>query len=125
MFFVPPEHHRQNQNDKMIRVSPEKPVCLRNSHLILHRNLVEQVFQNDTVVCMTYYPDKNSLMLAPYFNAAFRNIHKIKQYMLKEVGRDEQAVALHGILFDHGLSEENRFLTYEAPQGLHLLHVHL
>ncbi len=123
MFFVPPEYHDKNKHNKDIRVSPENPVCLRNSHLILHRQIAEQVFRDDTVVCMVYYPDKNSLMLAPYFNEVFRNIHKIKQYMMKEVAKNEYAVALHGILFDHGLSEQDRFLQYEAPENLHILNV--
>ncbi len=126
MFFVPPEHtDKHGKTIKAIQTTEQRPVCLRNQHLILHRKLIQKIFRDDTVICMVYYPEKNQLMLAPYFNEIFRSIHKIKQYMLKETVAGEGAIPLHGILVDHQIKDENKELEYEAQEKLNILNVKL
>ncbi len=123
--FIPPAGHNKKQQQTKLQTSQENPLCLRNKHLVLHHSLTTKIFRDDTVICIAYYPRPSRLLLAPYQNENFRNIHKVKQYMLKEVGREESAIAIHGILIDHDLPEQDCFPEFEAMEVLNVLTVYL
>ncbi len=123
MFLVPSDY--KNDSDK-IKLTDEQPVCLRSSHLILSKKIVESVFQNDKTVYLIYYPQKRVLMAAPYFNDLFRKIHKAKQYMLKEVSNNrEAAIPLHGILLDNEIDKTDRYLDHKCESKINILSVYL
>ncbi len=109
-----------------LRTNREQPVLLRAEHLVLHAELAGLIFDKERTVYMVYYPARGVLMLAPRFNEVFKQLHKAKQYILKEVaGGNEYAVALHGILLDHNVQSDERFLSFEAEEAINMLTVHL
>ena len=122
--FLPPSNYKKVK--KNIGVSIEQPICLRSQHLVIHKDIVELIFKEDRTIYMVFYSNTRQLMIAPYFNDLFRTIHKAKQYMMKEVGsRQENVIALHGIILDNDIAVEDRFLDFEAPEALGVLTVFL
>ena len=122
--FLPPSEY--TNHTKKLSVSSDKPICLRSQHLIVHSDIVRSVFKDDKTVFMIYYPNKKVLMLAPYFNELFRNLHKAKQYMLKEIAQNkENAIPLHIILLDNEIEMENRFLAFTADENMNILTINL
>ena len=122
--FLPPSEYRKKNNKE--RITAENPVGLRSSHIILHIDIVKSVFKEDKTVYMVYYPERKTLMVAPYFNELFRTMHKAKQYLMKEVANNkENAIPLHGILLDNEIDSSNRLLKYQADEVMNILTVEL
>ncbi|GEM_PF-725841 len=123
--FLPPKDHLPDRQPKKT-ASTTQPALLRSGHLIIHKTIRDSIFGQDNAIYMIYYPNQKKLMLAPYSNDLFRKMHKAKQYMLKEVsGGKEYAVALHGILLDHQIPRQDRFLPFEADPQINILSIYL
>ncbi len=123
--FLPPQGSLSSGPRKVI-ATEEQPVLLRSEHLVLHKTIRDSVFGDDSAIYLVYYPSEKKLMLAPYFNELFRNIHKARQHMLKEVsGGREYAVALHGVLLDHEIPNQDRYLPFEADAQMNVLTIYL
>ena len=87
--------------------------------------MVAQVFGEQLNAYLVYYPDRQTLMVAPASDELFKQLHKVSQHMLK--GRNmkgDKTIALHEILIDHQLDDIDRDLDFEWKAGMGILKYH-
>ncbi len=119
--FIPPN---RLQIKSKASVSTGSKVSLKASHLLIHHEIVAEVFGEELNVYVAYYPERRSLMIASISDDIFKTIHKAGQHMLKNRNlQGDKTIALHEILIDHQIDEENRDLEYEWQKGLGILNV--
>ena len=121
--FIPPNKLKNNFSSDANKGSK---VRLKSSHLLIDREVVVEVFGEDTNVHAIYYADRHTLLLAPATDEVFKSLHKAGRHMLKDRNlKGDKSIALHEILIDHQIDATDRDLTYELQTGLGILNVHL
>ena len=101
-------------------------VSLKASHLVIAREVAEVLFKESSNAFVVYYPNRNTLMLAPVTDEVFKQLHKAGQHMLKDRNlKGDKTLALHEILIDHQLDERDRALDYEVQSALGILSIKL
>ncbi len=87
---------------------------LKACHLVIADKLVKEVFGDESHAFVRYYPERKSLLLAPVSQAWFKKMHQASQFMLKYKNkRGDKTVAIHEILIDNEIDEEDKTLAYE------------
>lgn len=121
--FIPPSRLKNHFEAKRDNKSQ---VRLRSKHLIIDHEIIESIFSNEDNVYMVYYPDKNTLLIAPLSDELFKKLHKAGQHMLKDKNlKGDKSIALHETLIDHQLAAEDRDLIFKVEPALGLLNVTL
>ena len=105
---------------------PKADVRLKRGHLWLSANIAEQAFGSDRQVYAVYYPDKSSLLLAPYSDEHFSKLHKASLVLLKDRSlAGDKSLSLQEIIIDHDLPDHDRDLEYTSTPGLQMLQISL
>ena len=117
--FIPPNHLK----DKFAPTPKSVcPVRLKSAHLLIDHIVASQLFGAELNVHLVYYPKRNTIMIAKQSDDLFKQLHKAKQHMLK--GRNNQgdkSIAIHEILIDHKINNQERDLEYNVDQALGVL----
>jgi len=122
--FIPPRALQQQM--QAAQQQEQATVSLRASHLVIPTVIADQIFGRTFNVHLVYYPQKHSLLIAGTENELFRQLHKSKQHILKAGdAQGNRSIALHELLIDNGIPEEDRTLAYEAEDALGVLNVNL
>lgn len=121
--FIPPNRLK----DKFEPTRHEdSPIRLKSSHLWIDHELAMDIFGEDLNVNVVYYPNRRSLMIAPQSEALFKQLHKAKQYMLKDRNaQGDKTIALHELLIDNEINSTDRSLEFECQKALKILSVKL
>ncbi len=99
---------------------------LKACHLVIAHQLVQEVFGDETHVFLRYYPERKSLLLAPVSQSWFKKMHEASQFMLKNKNlQGDKTVAIHEILIDHEIDEEDKILTFEIQGKGKVLNIRL
>ncbi|MDX2302468.1 MAG: hypothetical protein NW226_06685 [Microscillaceae bacterium] len=118
--FIPPkkylDHFKENSPVEV------RQVYLKNMHLIVADEVAKEVFSEANFVYLSYKADIRRLFLVSFQDEVFRKLHEPSMQMLKQRGElPEKSIALHEILIDHDLSQEDRPLEYEIREGRKML----
>lgn len=121
--FIPPNSIRDQLGQDPNSTSS---IRLQTSHLLISGKLAKDLFKDCTNVNLVYYPDRQTLMLAPPHNMPFKQLHKANQHLLKDRNlQGDKSIALHEILIDHQIDPSDRELTFELQPGLEILCIKL
>lgn len=120
MFIPPPNYQPEDRNQE----AGVANLRLKASHLQVDRQLAAEVFGADQNALIVYYPDKQSLLIAPVSDTLFKQLHKAGQYLIKDRNAyGDKTIALHDLLIDHQLDATDRELDYEWQRELGILNV--
>jgi len=121
--FIPPRHL---QSQFRAGASSASPVRLRASHLHIDGELAQTVFGDCENAYVVYYPGRQLLLIAPVTDEDFKKLHQVQQHMVKDRNlQGDKSIALHELLIDQQLREEDRDLPHELQAGLGVLKVTL
>ena len=121
--FIPPKKY---VDELKARKEVESQVKLRSSHLLVDRETAATVFGDVGNAYLVYYPDRHSLLLASGEDEVFKGLHKAKKHLLKSrSAAGDRSIALHEILIDNQVDDQDRDLVYEFQEGLGILKVQL
>lgn len=102
------------------------PIRLRSAHLCIPASVATLVFGDESQAYVAYRPDGSILLLAPASSQWFYKMHQPKQYLLKTRSlRGDKAIALHEVLIDHELDDQDRELNYAIQENTGILKVNL
>lgn len=121
--FIPPNRLKDSFE---ARQAVNSYVRLKSSHLLIDQEIASVAFGEENNVYVIYYPDRNSLMIAPVSDKLFKSLHKAGQQMLKDRNlKGDKSIALHEILIDNQLDEKDRDLTYDFQAAMGILNIEL
>lgn len=121
--FIPPSSLKDQFTQQKSRKSP---IRLQADHILIEQAIVAEIFGEDKNVYMVYYPEKRSLLIAPISDDLFKKLHKASQHLLKEKNlKGDKSIALHEILIDNQINQEDRDLEYKAEPALGILNIQL
>jgi len=110
--------------DTSNRADIHSPVYLESSHVCISHEIAAQVFGNVSVILSVYYPAEKTFFLAPAGAEYFIRIHKTTQQILKtRNAAGDRSVAIHDLILDHGIDEDDRILNYSIEAALNVLKV--
>ncbi len=101
-------------------------VSLQNGHIVVSKNLVDQVLDNCDRAGWVYYANRNIMMLASSADDLFKSIHQSKISLFKH--RNEQgdrSLSIQELLLDHEIDGKNRELKFRADEILKVLTIYL
>ncbi|MGB3850848.1 MAG: hypothetical protein WA958_12835 [Tunicatimonas sp.] len=102
------------------------PVALKTSHLYLSASVATAVFGDELRAFVAYDPERSALLLAPASAQWFKKMHKASQHMLKVRNQQgDRTVALHEILIDHEVDDQDRSLEYTVQEKTGILKITL
>lgn len=119
--FIPPQTLKSNfaSGD-----SSCEGIKLQSGHLIIGAAVVADIFGEALNANLVYYPERHTLLLAPYGDELFTQLHKAKKCMLKgKNAKGDKSIALQGILIDHQIDAEERSLEYTLDKEMSVLTV--
>ena len=106
--------------------SSDSDVYLEAGHICIKKNVAEKIFGTETVVLSVYYARDNSFLAAPACEDLFRKIHRANQQMLKMKNAfGDKSISIQELLLDNDIDTQNRNLTFEMQDALHILKVKL
>lgn len=102
------------------------PIALKSSHLYIPGEVVSQVFGEEPRVYLAYQPDRSTLLAAPASSQWFSKMHQPSQHMLKVRNlQGDKTIALHEILIDNDLDNQDRELDYSIQESTKILKITL
>lgn len=92
---------------------------LKSQHIIVYQPMVEKLLCGETHVLLKYDTAEKVLLMAPASKSEFKLAHKAAQHMLKEKNlKGDKSIAIHEILIDHELDENDRALSFSEEEGI-------
>lgn len=120
--FIPPKYLQHKISAK----SEVSAVRLQLDHLIISEYIAGPHFADVQNVNMVYYPDRQSLLIAPLSDELFTTLHKTRRCLLKDKNLNgAKSLAIHEILIDNQLDRTDRALEYEMEPELGILKITL
>ncbi|ANI87889.1 hypothetical protein A9P82_00255 [Arachidicoccus ginsenosidimutans] len=99
-------------------------VNLLNSHIIIDKNIAEELFSNESYVQVIYYENDGKLMVARDSDDMFKSFHKAKKELLKNKNLlGDKSINIREMIIDNDLDETNRSLEYKADTAMNVLNV--
>lgn len=118
--FIPSKKFIESLTESQIKQTEK--VYLKNMHLIVAQDVVDDVFPETDFVYLSYKADIKRLFMASFKDEVFRKLHEPAMQMLKQRGDlKEKSIALHEILIDNDLATEDRTVEYEIRQNRKML----
>jgi glycerate kinase len=100
-------------------------VKLNNRHLIILADIAIPFLGENSHVNMVYYPQKQTLLLAPATDELFKGLHKTSMQMIKNKNlTGDKSISLEEMLIDNEIDDANRPLTYKLDQ-MNIMQVYL
>jgi len=101
-----------------------QPVSLKASHIYLDADIVQKLFAGEVHVYVAYDPAKSLLLITPIDNQIFLALYKPVQVLLKDRNlKGDKTIALHEILIDHKLDDQDRALEYACDVDKRVLRI--
>jgi hypothetical protein len=101
-------------------------IQLKTCHLLIPHELAKEVMGDESHVFLRYYPERKSLLLASVSQVWFKKMHQAGQFMLKNKNlQGDKTVAIHEILIDNELDEEDKELFFEIQGQGKILNIQL
>jgi aspartyl-tRNA synthetase len=120
--FIPPKKYLDKLAEEKSQDLPKGKIFLKNSHLHISMEIADMLFDTAHHVYISYKPDVRRLFIVPNTDEVFRKLHEPSQQMLKDLPQNNhKSIALHEILIDNDLSDENRDLEYEIREKKQML----
>ncbi len=99
-------------------------ITLKTSHLYLPASVAARIFGDELRAYVAYDPERSALLLSPASYQWFKKMHKASQYMLKMRNQlGDRTVALHEILIDNALDDQDRSLDYTIQEKTGILKI--
>ncbi|HNE28201.1 MAG TPA: hypothetical protein PKL15_03910 [Saprospiraceae bacterium] len=99
-------------------------VRLQNRHLLIAAAIAADAFGESIQVQVVYYPQQQTLLLAPLDDTTFASLHQTAVQMLKTRNlQGDKSLSLEEILIDYELDDRDRDLPFLYANGMQLLHV--
>ncbi|MDR0793980.1 MAG: hypothetical protein LBE82_11780 [Chitinophagaceae bacterium] len=99
-------------------------VTLLNCHIIIAKDIVLQLFPNESYVQVIYYENDGRLMVARDSDDIFKSFHKAKRELLKDKNLlGDKSVNIRELIIDNDLDETNKPLKYHADTVMNVLNV--
>ena len=119
--FIPPKKYIPEKKQPDISMGP---IRLKSSHLLIDREIAEQIFGKDQNAYAVYYPNERSLLLASVNDDLFNKLHKASQHMLKDRNlKGDKSIAFHELLIDNQLDNTDRALEFNIEPALGILNI--
>jgi len=88
-------------------------ITLKASHLYIPGEIAAKVFGDEQRVYLAYQAERATLLVAPVSQQWFNKMHQPSQHMLKSRNlKGDKTIALHEILIDNALNDQDRELEY-------------
>lgn len=101
-------------------------VALKSAHLHIPGTIAQQVFGEEQQAYLAYQPDRSILLVAPASRQWFYKMHQPSQHLLKTRNlQGDKTIALHEILIDHALDDQDRTLDYVIQDSSGILKITL
>lgn len=99
-------------------------VLLKSQHLIIPQPIASNLFSDSSHVLVAYSPEKKLLRVAPGAAPDFKAHYKAAAHLLKDRNLNgDKAVALHEIIIDHDLPDNDRALEFEVESELLIIKI--
>jgi hypothetical protein len=120
--FIPPKKYLDKLVEDKTQEPPKGKIFLKNSHLIILNEIAENLFCNVHHVYVSYKPDVRRLFIVPNTDEVFRKLHDPSQQMLKDLPQTNcKSIAMHEVLIDNELADNDRDLEYEIREKKQML----
>jgi hypothetical protein len=120
--FIPPNKYLDKLVEKKQQEKDLGKIFLKNNHLIIANEIVENLFSNVHHVYVSFKPDVKRLFIVPNTDEVFRKLHDPAQQMLKDLPqKNSKSIALHEVLIDNDLADIDRALEYEIREKKQML----
>ncbi|MEM9671092.1 MAG: hypothetical protein ACFB15_06285 [Cyclobacteriaceae bacterium] len=94
--------------------------------MYISNEVVSQVFGDEPHVYLAYQPERTTLLAAPASSQWFSKMHEPSQHMLKTRNlQGDKTIALHEILIDNDLDNQDRELEYSIQESTKILKITL
>ncbi len=101
-------------------------ITLKSSHLYIPGEIATKVFGDDPQAYLAYQAERGTLLVAPVSQQWFYKMHKPSQHLLKTRNlQGDKTIALHEILIDNALDDEDRELAYTVQDTSGILKINL
>ena len=101
-------------------------IALKASHLYIPVDIATKVFGEDQHAYLTYQAERSTLLVAPVSQQWFYKMHQPSQHLLKSRNlKGDKTIALHEILIDNSLDNQDRELEYSVQDASGILKVSL
>lgn len=101
-------------------------VALKSAHLYIPSAVVQQIFGEEHHAYLAYQAERSTLLAAPASSQWFYKMHKPSQHMLKTRNlQGDKTIALHEILIDHAIDNQDRTLDYVVQEASGILKITL
>lgn len=99
-------------------------VNITNRHLIISKDIVNEILGDCSQVNWVYYPQKKAVMIASQQDDLFKSLHKTSMSLLKyKNSKGDRSISLEELLIDNDLDQNDRILDYQADQQMKILTV--
>lgn len=99
-------------------------IKLKTQHLYIDADIAQKALGDTVQVYTVYYPQKQSLLLAPMNDEFFPKLHKAHLQMMKTRNlKGDKTISIQEILIDNDIDDTDRDLEYELTEGIHLLNI--
>lgn len=110
----------------MKKPSHMRGIYLKSSHLCFDVEIRRFIGSEQQNVFLAYYKDKGYLLMSPVSNAFFPKLHPSTQHIIKAKSLSgAHSIALHELLIDHQIAEQDRQLDFELIEKTKVIKVYL
>lgn len=119
--FIPPQALKSQFESG---TKAQEGIYLQSGHIVIEAGVARKLFGTSLNVNMIYYPEKKSLLLAPFDEPLFTQLHKAKKTMLKEKNaKGDRSIAIQEILLDNQIDTGDRSLSFTIEEALSILNI--
>jgi hypothetical protein len=99
-------------------------IKLVNQHLLIDSETALAFFPGASQVCLVYYANRNTLLLAPSTDELFKGLHKTSTHILKDKNlKGDKSISLEEIIIDNELDSTDRELEFKADESMNIITV--
>lgn len=99
-------------------------IFIQNGHLLIDRQIIDDLWGNISHVNWVFYDNKKTLMLCSMYDDLFNQLHKTKLSMLKiKNSKGDRSISLQELIIDNDLNNSDRALDYSADEKMKILSV--
>ena len=101
-------------------------VSIRSRHLHINNSLASRIFSEEQQALIAYKKDRDLLLLTAASNLWFEKMHQASQHLVKQRNlQGDITIALHELLIDHNLNDQERSLSFAVQEGSGILKIQL
>ena len=120
--MIPPKHLIH----KLHKSASNQEVYMESNHICLSGEVMGKMGKDIQNVFLVFQPETSTLLLSPVSNTFFPKLYSATQHLLKDKNlQGTKSLAIHELLIDHEVPNQNRELQYEVLNKHKLLKIYL